>query len=564
MQSYPRSRRIGTSIRLWAAIVLALCALIPTSYPVYAQEPVADPSSSEVTIVEQTMDAAGIHTVVRIDVRKDAFLSSSNPNTNFGSVNNIQLGWIAELFEAARMLIEFNISQIPPDATINSAELYINQTGTVPFNDAPMDIRAQYMRSDWNETFVTWNNANFLGGDVLPLVSVDNRTGWKAVPVTDLVRTWYSGVRPNFGLIITGNEVPIENRSRVFSSRESGGFAPYVLVDFTVSCDSVAPVASVQALPQFSPGSYQVTWSGQDFAPANCAPTGIAHFDVDYRVNGGSWQSWRRQTDSTSRTFDNLAQNGSFVEFRARATDNAGNVQSFGSPQASTRVDTEPPVATVNPLPEYTGSPFFTLTWGGTDNLSGIATYDVQWREDGGDWQSLLERTTQTSFAVTGAQPGVRYELRARATDNVGNGQAWSDTPQTFTTIVVNPVSEILPFNPSVLKPTAPITDSFTVSWSSFFAPGTSIANFEIFYQFNNRPWQLWRTFPGTASSGVFNFSILGLGDGVYSFEAVATNNLTARESQASLAEQSIIVDLDDTFNPSVWIPSIRNSQVAQ
>ena len=203
-----------------------------------------------------------------------------------------------------RILIEFDIGAIPANAVIHSAQLNIFQVGVTPGGDRPMDYRAQFMRQSWSEGNVTWNNANYLGGDALPLGSVDSVVGWKTGDVTNLVRTWYSGARPNDGLIVTGDEVPANNRMREFSSRE-GNSPPYIVLDYTVVCDTIAPVAGVTSLPTFSPGYFPVAWSGTDFAPSGCQPSGIANYDVQYRINGSSWHQWKSQTESTANHFNN-------------------------------------------------------------------------------------------------------------------------------------------------------------------------------------------------------------------------------------------------------------------
>lgn len=541
-------------MRVVALLSLLICTIFPAS--LRAQD-VENPTPSTVTILSQTQTPDGVHTTLRVEVDKDSFLSSRQPNSNFGG-SQLRLGWSNGDFEAMRILIEFNISSIPRNAVINSATLFIFQTGTVPGGDRTMDYRAQFMRSSWSESGVTWNNANFLGGDALPLGSVDASTGWKTANVTNLVRTWYSRARPNNGLIVTGDEIPANNRMRQFASREQRSAAPYIILDFTTGCDTIAPNASVNALPTFSPGTFRVSWSGTDSAPGGCNPSGIASFDVDYRINGSSWHNWNNQTQSTSADFRNWANNGDFVEFRSRATDNAGNVQPRSNPQTSTRIDTEPPSVVVSQLPPTIAAQFFTLAWSGTDNLSGVAHYDVQWRENGGDWGMLLQESTQTFYQITGAQSGVTYDFRIRATDNVGNSAEWPDGPQTSTTVSSGAVAKILPFNPSILKPSAPIRTSFAVNWTGAAAPGAPITSYIIFYQFNRGTWQQWQIFPGNQTSAQFPFPTLGLGDGAYGFEAIAVANNGQRESQTFTAEATILVDLADTIQPSAFMPAIH------
>jgi hypothetical protein len=548
------SRSFIYQVRATVLLLLMACSLLPTA--LRAQE--ADGSDfPNVTVLSQTETPDGVNTTLRINVHKDSFLSSSQPNTNFGNSRVLRLGWSSGDFEAMRILIEFDIAAIPRNAVINRADLFIFQTGVVPGGDRPMEYRAQFMRTAWDEGGVTWNNANYLGGDALPLGSVGSNPGWQTTEVTNLVRTWYSGARPNNGLIVIGDEVPANNRMRIFFSREEGGSAPYIVIDFTTGCDTLPPNASMNAMPTFSPSRFMGSWSGTDAAPSGCNPSGIASFDVDYRINGSSWHRWKNQTQSTSNTFKDWANNGDFVEFRARATDNAGNVQAFGNPQTSTRIDTEPPTVFVNPLPPTTISQFFTLSWSGTDNLSGVAHYDVQWRVNGGNWEMLLEESPQTFFQITGAQNGATYDFRIRATDNVGNSDEWPDNPQTSTSVITSASATVLPFHPNILKPTAPITTSFVVNWTS--TAGAPIASYEIFYQFNGGNWQHWQTFPAGQTGAQFAFPALGLGDGAYGFEAVAINPFGQREPRNFAAEAIMLVDLADVIQPSAYMPVISD-----
>jgi hypothetical protein len=551
------SRSILTSAwRSISALLVLLFVLLPIG--TQAQETPAAASSPDVTILTTERTAAGLQTTMRINVRKDAFLSSRQPDTNFGGSSELRLGWSSSVYEAMRILIEFDIGAIPRNAVVNRADLYIFQIGVTPGGDQPMNYRAQYMRSSWDEGQVTWNNANYLGGDELPLTSVDSSIGWKAVEVTALVKTWHSGGRSNHGLIVTGDETPANNRMHEFSSRERGGEEPYIILEFTEVCDTTPPSVTVSPLPAFSPGTFLVEWNGTDSAPNDCAASGIATYDVEYRINGGGWHRWKDQTESLSNHFKGWAANGDFVEFRARATDHAGNVQEFGSSQVTTRIDTQPPSVFVQPLPPTTPDQFFTISWNGSDNLSGVKHYDVQWRENGGPWMMLLEETAQTAFQMTGAQSGVTYDFRVRATDQVDNAAGWPSTPQASTTVAANPVAVVHPFQPPLLKPNAPITTSFLVQWSGTTRARSAMSAYEIYYRHNTGDWELWQRFPGSQLSAEFPLAQLGLGDGVYRFEAVAINNSGQREPQHFRAEASILVDLADEIQPLLHLPVLN------
>jgi hypothetical protein len=195
--------------------------------------------------------------------------------------------------------------------------------------------------------------------------------------------------------------------------------------------DSVAPTSSVTALPAFSPGNFTVNWSGQD----NPGGSGIDSFKVYVSDNGGPYTLWQNDTTNTSATFTGV--NGHTYAFYSVAFDNAGNVQSQPtSPQATTTVDTVPPISTVAPLPATETSPSFTVNWSGTDNTggSGIASYSIYVSDNGGAFTPFLHNTTQTSATFTG-QAGHTYGFYSVATDNVGNVQATPAGAQATTTV---------------------------------------------------------------------------------------------------------------------------------
>lgn len=511
------------------------------------------PEIPPVEVLKEEAVPGGTNVVIQIPVSKDSYISSAHPNTNYGGLNTTQIGYAAGDAGASRIVLQFDLSSIPEHATINSAEFQYYLLESRPAGDEPMAFLAQFMRAAWSEYGVTWNNASYLGGPGLPIGEVPGTEGWHFSDGTEAVRAWHSGARANHGVLITADERPDRNRLRVFYSREQVGYFPRLLVDYTESCDTIAPTASVEELPDYSPGSFEVDWSGTDTAASGCEPSGIASYDVQYRVNGGSWVVWREQTTETSGMIQS-ANNGSLYEFRARAVDEAGNVQAFGSAQVSTRIDTVAPDVTVQPLGQYTFTSSFFVQLTGTDNLSGIASYDVQWREAGGNWRTMAENTTQTSLEFTGAQNGVTYEFRARARDEVGNVQPFSDQAQAQTTVVTHPVATVQEFDPPVLKPTAPVTDTFTVSWDFLSGP-TTPEETRIFYRYDGGTWRLWESFDYPQLNAQFEWEAMGLGDGLYEFEAVGINTIGQIEPQELQAEAIMWVDMADVVQVRAYMP---------
>lgn len=294
--------------------------------------------------------------------------------------------------------------------------------------------------------------------------------------------------------------------------------------------DTTPPRATVAALPQWSPSSFTVSWSGAD----ETGGSGIKHFDIQVRGDGGSWGNWVMGTTATSQQY--TGSDGVLYEFRARAVDNAGNVQEWSAtPQAATTVDALPPEATVSPLPTLTLDHLITVNWSGTDAGSGIAHYDVEYQTDGGQWKPFKTDTTETSGLMTDGRQGVTYGFRARAVDNVGNEQAWSDEAQAMTTVSIGePAARIIAFAGPIVK-----ESSFPVEWTASAPPGASIVSYDVQYSFNGGPWTDWliETEDTTAEFTAEE------GDGIYGFQVRARDNAERVSPYTGGPEAVVAVD---------------------
>ncbi len=213
---------------------------------------------------------------------------------------------------------------------------------------------------------------------------------------------------------IIGDE-RVQERERAFYSRETNtDFFPRLVVDYTVVQDDEPPNITVDPLPTYVGRNFVVSWSGNDPGDA-----GIAYYDVQYRINEGDWVDWLSGVETTVEEFPN-GQNGRYYQFRARGVDEAGNVEPFGDPEAATTVDTQPPTATMLPLPAVIGVSGLPVSWQGTDNNgSGIQYYDVRYRINEGEWILWQQQTPETSAFFSAPIDGV-YGFEVRAVDNRG------------------------------------------------------------------------------------------------------------------------------------------------
>jgi hypothetical protein len=88
-------------------------------------------------------------------------------------------------------------------------------------------------------------------------------------------------------------------------------------------------------------------------------------------------------------------------------------------------LDTVGPVARLH-APSHASSSI-SLSWSAKDPQpgSGVASYELQVRIDGGAWKTLLGSTKTRALTYRGAHRGHRYTFRLRARDRVDNWGAW-------------------------------------------------------------------------------------------------------------------------------------------
>jgi len=145
----------------------------------------------------------------------------------------------------------------------------------------------------------------------------------------------------------------------------------------------------------------------------------------DWIVLNDDWDAgdgWTYQLDTSSIS----EQSQGCVVF-IYAYDWAGNYAGYGSYHLG--IDRTLPVGVAGVLPMYGDAPFrdfYVYWWDSHDNLSGIASYDVQYRDGtSGTWTDLLTNTDDTYTRFVGFD-GHTYYFRTRARDSAGNQSAYA------------------------------------------------------------------------------------------------------------------------------------------
>ena len=164
--------------------------------------------------------------------------------------------------------------------------------------------------------------------------------------------------------------------------------------------------------------------------------------------NGSAWSWWDSYVDSNPAdgwiwTWNATNVSDQSTAFSVYVWDRAGNLghTSIGNVQ----LDRTPPVSSVISLPAQSPSTL-TVAWSGSDTLSGVATYDVQYRDGtGGSWTDWRTNVSSTSAAFYGTIWHTYY-FRCRASDRAGNVEASPTTPDAQTTVTQSNNYFYLPF----------------------------------------------------------------------------------------------------------------------
>ena len=190
-----------------------------------------------------------------------------------------------------------------------------------------------------------------------------------------------------------------------------------------------------------------VNQAAVDFSWEFNAPTLVQSTQVEVATDAAfthviAAQSWPTAVTNFSHTF---AQDYPVLYWRVKAT-NQGGVLST-SPTASFALDATPPESSVSELRHHVVAGYFDVFWQGTDALSGVSRYTVEYRAEGeATWTTLLANTAETTAVFTPPNPAALYWLRSQAVDEAGNVEAASggDMRTDQASIIFNPQAQIV------------------------------------------------------------------------------------------------------------------------
>ncbi len=159
----------------------------------------------------------------------DAVVYSGEENTNYGSLEIIEVGYSAGTGHFRESYIKFDLSSIPSNATVTSASFKNHMKyceGDLTY------IRTGQVTTNWVERLVTWKTKPSFTAGPTRSGACDN-VEWWSFSVNQIVQNWING-QANYGFIIYSQTAASHLRS--FDSSEYGGTAnqPQLTIDYTI------------------------------------------------------------------------------------------------------------------------------------------------------------------------------------------------------------------------------------------------------------------------------------------------------------------------------------------
>lgn len=163
----------------------------------------------------------------------DSYVDSSNPGNNYGGstslfVKNLKFEYIPNIIMNAYLM--FNLSNLPPEATIRSATLTIN----VFWIGSTTSIYVHYCPSaSWNELSITWMNAPEYEKTPISMAVVAKEGESPPFDVTQAVQRAWNTAKV-FTLVMTSEEKTGFGDFLQFYSREAAGrgYRPQLKIEY--------------------------------------------------------------------------------------------------------------------------------------------------------------------------------------------------------------------------------------------------------------------------------------------------------------------------------------------
>ncbi|MDD2586835.1 MAG: DNRLRE domain-containing protein [Syntrophomonadaceae bacterium] len=136
---------------------------------------------------------------------QNTYIAEWYPTTNFANRKALFLSRYLRNGDIYRSLIQFDLQQIPPLSTIETAELEL----TMYRNEVTKSttVTAHRLLSNWTGNQVVWNTQPNYSAEPDSEILISPKTlSTQRINITSLVKGWHNGSIPNNGILLKGNE----------------------------------------------------------------------------------------------------------------------------------------------------------------------------------------------------------------------------------------------------------------------------------------------------------------------------------------------------------------------
>ena len=160
------------------------------------------------------------------DAQTDCWINQASPGSNYCDTNMLRVGLDAN-GKKRLSLVKFPVTDIPPTATVLSAELGLYADSTQSRTSKTATYIARRVDQSWGSA-ATWTARNSTSnwstaggswaGSTAGLNLAGTGSGWRNFEVTPYVADWVSGSQPNYGVIIKQSPEDVDNSLGFHSS----------------------------------------------------------------------------------------------------------------------------------------------------------------------------------------------------------------------------------------------------------------------------------------------------------------------------------------------------------
>lgn len=150
-----------------------------------------------------------------------------------GIYNNNQHLYVGNTsYGEGRSFLKFNISGIPGGVTINSAMLGVatdEERASIP------RVGVYTVTQNWDTNTLRWSNQPTVATSPEDSFAQNIVYAWWNFDVTNLVKNWYSGATPNYGISLRAQDPSISRRVFMSKHHSTVEFKPYLLIHYNAA-----------------------------------------------------------------------------------------------------------------------------------------------------------------------------------------------------------------------------------------------------------------------------------------------------------------------------------------